>query len=73
MGGDWNTPLFPGWPTFLEDSMEPDDLILPSVLRMRVMGSLAGERGSVLSVVLPEALVTLVRFFWFSGPPWLLH
>lgn len=33
-----------------------------------------GRRGgSVLSVALPEVLVTLLRFFWFPGFPWLLH
>lgn len=52
--------------------MEPDDLIL-SAPHMRVMKPGWREEGSVLSGALPEALVTLVRFFCFPGPPWLLH
>lgn len=42
---------------------------------MRVMGSLDGEKGggSVLSVAVPEVLVTLLRFFWSPGFPWFLH
>lgn len=68
-------PLFSGWPTFGENSVDPDDLILLSAPHIGVMGSLGREkRGSVLRVALPEALVTLVGILfcfvsWTSMAP----
>jgi hypothetical protein len=73
-----NPPLFSGWPTFLEN-WESDDLIFLPAPHIRVMGSQEREKRGLCLVPLPEALVTLVRFiylfiyFWFPGPPWLLH
>lgn len=39
---------FPGWPTFLEDRVEPAGLIPLSVFHIRVTGSVDGEERGLL-------------------------